>query len=231
MFARLVEPDRLPIRPAENVVPYCLNQYDRLIFTPNPNPAYSEEPISPNGGFDRLAELAEEAQYEVLFSNMWYDADASGDSPGRVLADAVATLYANLKENPERYPRGMTVRILLDNPLEVARGEFSGQIWHVLGDLRNAGVAEMRNEELGWSVKVANFEGALPDSHIKSMIVDDKTAVAAGFNMSYEHYEVEHPSGKGNDRFDLGVQVIGPVAQESRTMFADLWEGAKRSHC
>jgi hypothetical protein len=57
---------------------------------------------------------------------MWYDADASGDSPGTVVADAVATLYTNLKENPERYPRGMTVRILLGNPLEVASGEFAG---------------------------------------------------------------------------------------------------------
>lgn len=162
---------------------------------------------------------------------MWYDADASGDSPGRVLADAVAALYTNLKENPERYAHGMTVRILLGSPLEVARGEFAGQIWHVLGDLRNGGVAEMRNEELGWSVEVANSEGALPHSHIKSMIVDGKTAVAAGFNMSYEYYEAEHPSGMGNDRFDLGVQVTGPVAQESRTMFDDLWEGVNRLHC
>ena len=218
-------------RPEHDVVPYCRNQYDRLIFTPNPNPAYSEEPISLNGGFDRLVELAEEAQYEVLFSNMWYDADDGGNSPGRVLADAVATLYTNLVENPEQHPRGMTVRILLGNPPEVARGEFAGQIWHVLGDLRNAGVAEMRSEELGWSVDVANFEGALPHSHIKSMIVDGKTAVAAGFNMSYEHYEADHPSGLGNDRFDLGIQVTGPVAQELRRMFDVLWEGANRLHC
>jgi phosphatidylserine/phosphatidylglycerophosphate/cardiolipin synthase-like enzyme len=223
---------RLPkYRPVDDVVPYCRNQYDRLIFTPNPDPAYSEEPISVNGGFDRLAELAEAAEYEVLFSNMWYDADASGDSPGRVLADSVATLYTKLSENPDQYPRGMTVRILLGNPPEVARGEFAGQIWHVLTDLRNAGVPEMRNEELGWSVEVANFEGALPHSHIKSMIVDGKTAVAAGFNMSYEHFEADHPSGMGNDRFDLGIQVTGPVAQESRRMFDDLWEGANRMHC
>jgi phosphatidylserine/phosphatidylglycerophosphate/cardiolipin synthase-like enzyme len=89
----------------------------------------------------------------------------------------------------------------------------------------------MRNEELGWSVEVANFEGALPHSHIKSMIVDGKSAVAAGFNMSYEHYEAEHPSGMGDDRFELGVQVTGLVAQESRTVFTDLWERANRLHC
>lgn len=223
---------RLPkYRPQSDVVPYCRNRFDRLIYTPNPKPEYSEEPTSLNGGFDRLAEIAEAAEYEILFSNMWYDADAGGDSPGRILADSVAALYAKLQANPEQYPRGMTVRILLGNPPEVARGEFAGQIWHVLGDLRSAGVPEMQKEELGWSVEVANFEGTLPHSHIKSMIVDGKTAVAAGFNMSYEHFEADHPSGLGNDRFDLGMQVTGPVAQDARVMFDDLWEGANRLHC
>ena len=223
---------RLPrYRTEDSIVPYCRNQYDRLIIAPNPDPAYSDEPISPNGAFDRLAELVEAAQYEVLFSNMWYDEDAGGDSPGRVLADAVAALYAKLEADPDQYPRGITVRILLGNPPESARGEFTGQIWHVLNDLRDAGVPEMRNEALGWSVEVANFEGALPHSHIKSMIVDGKTAVAAGFNMSYEHYDEDHPSGLGNGRFDLGIQVTGPVAQDARQMFDDLWQGSDRLHC
>jgi hypothetical protein len=37
----LFEIARLPeYRPAEDVVSYCLNQYDRLIFAPGRNPAY-----------------------------------------------------------------------------------------------------------------------------------------------------------------------------------------------
>ena len=223
---------RLPrYREEDNIVPYCRNQYDRLIIAPNPDPAYSDELISLNGGFDRLAELAEAAQYEVLFSNMWYDEDAGDDSPGRVLAEAVSALYANLEANPDQYPRGITVRILLGNPPEVAKGEFTGQIWHVLNDLRNAGLPEMRNEALGWSVEVADFEGTMPHSHIKSMIVDGKIAVAAGFNMSYDHFDADHPSGLGNGRFDLGIQVTGPVAQDARQMFDDLWQGSNRIHC
>jgi phosphatidylserine/phosphatidylglycerophosphate/cardiolipin synthase-like enzyme len=223
---------RLPrYRTEDSIVPYCRNQFDRLIIAPNPDPAFSDEPISTNGAFDRLAELVEAAQYEVLFSNMWYDEDSSGNSPGRVLADGVAALHENLVAHPEDYPRGITVRILLGHPPESTRGEFAGQIWHVLNDLRDAGVPEMQNEELGWSVEVANFEGTLPHSHIKSMIVDGKTAVAAGFNMSYEHYDEDHPSGLGNGRFDLGMQVTGPVAQDARRMFDDLWQGSDRLHC
>ena len=223
---------RMPrYRTEDTVVPYCRNQYDRLIIAPNPDPAFSDEPSSTNGPFDRLAELVEEAQYEVLFSNMWYDEDVSGNSPGRVLADAVAALYENLAAHPEQYPRGITVRILLGHPPESTRGEFAGQIWNVLNDLRDAGLPEMQNEALGWSVEVANFEGTIPHSHIKSLIVDGKTAVAAGFNMSYDHFPEDHPSELGNGRFDLGIQVTGPVAQDTRRMFDDLWDGANRLYC
>jgi phosphatidylserine/phosphatidylglycerophosphate/cardiolipin synthase-like enzyme len=223
---------RLPqYRTEDAIVPYCRNQFDRLIIAPNPDPAYSDETNSTNGAFDRLAELVEAAQYEVLFSNMWYDEDSSGNSPGRVLADGIVALYKNLEAHPEQYPRGITVRILLGHPPESTRGEFAGQIWHVLNDLRDAGVPEMENEELGWRVEVANFEGTLPHSHIKSIIVDGKTVVGAGFNMSYDHFDEDHPSGLGNGRFDLGMQVTGPVAQDARRMFDDLWEGADRLHC
>ncbi|HFE65855.1 MAG TPA: hypothetical protein ENJ93_01220, partial [Chloroflexi bacterium] len=163
----------------------------------------------------------------------WYDADAddNNDSPGSLLAQAVAELYERVRANPERYPRGMTVRILLGNPPEAAKGDFSNQIWNVLNDLRDAGIPEMRNEALGWNLEVADFEGAFPHSHVKTLIVDGKTAVAAGYNMSYEHFPKDHPSGLGNGRNDLGIQITGPVAQESQRMFDDLWEGSDSRTC
>jgi len=218
-------------RPASAPIPYCQNRYDGIVFTPNPDPAFSEQKPTPNGGFDALADLAKTAQYEVLVSTMWYDKAENHDSPGAVLADAIAELYRNIEEDPARYPRGLTVRLLLGNPPEFAGGDFSNQIWSALGDLRDAGVDKMVDPAIGWRVEVADFEGTAPHSHSKLMVVDGKTAIAVGFNMSYEHFPVDHPSGKGNGRFDLGIHITGPVAQNSQRAFDDLWTGSPRRNC
>lgn len=220
-------------RPPGTIVPYCDNQFDMLLYTPNPAPAFSEIPPTPNGAFDYNFDLVRQAQYEVLFSTMWYDADADdmNDSPGSLLAAAVADLYTQVRENPQNYPRGMTVRIMLGNPPEVAKGDLTNQLWNVLNDLRDAGVPEMINEEIGWRLEVADFGGSFPHSHTKSLIIDGKTAVAAGYNMSYAHFPVNHPSGKGAGRNDLGMQVTGPVAQDAQRMFDDLWSGSEMRHC
>ncbi|MFO7680080.1 MAG: phospholipase D-like domain-containing protein [Chloroflexota bacterium] len=212
--------------------PYCQNRYDRLILTPNPKPEYNlAQPPTSNGAFDVLGDLIRGAQYEVLFSTMWYDAAENNDSPGSVVAAAVGDLYRQLQAHPEQYPRGLTVRILLGNPPEVAVGDATGQLWSLLADLRHAGIDTMVDEELGWRLQVADYEGNLPHSHVKTVIIDGQTAVAAGFNMSYEHFPVDHASGKGNGRFDMAIQVTGPVAQAAQRMFDDMWAGADERYC
>jgi phosphatidylserine/phosphatidylglycerophosphate/cardiolipin synthase-like enzyme len=217
--------------PADDPVPYCQNRYDRLIITPNPAPEYSDQTPTPNGAFDVAADLIRAAEYEVLFSTMWYAAAANNDSPGSVVAAGVADLYKNLQAHPEQYPRGVTVRILLDNPPEMARGEATGQLWSLLSDLRHAGIDKMVDPAIGWRLEVADYEGNMPHSHVKSVIIDGKTAVAAGFNMTYDHFPEEHVSGKGNGRFDLALQVTGPMAQAALRMFDDMWIGADQRHC
>jgi len=217
--------------PADDIIPFCQNQYDQLLITPNPDPAYSDAPAPVNGVFDLMADEIREAQYEVLFSTMWYDKPADNDSPGSVIAAGVADLYANVKAHPEQYPRGMTVRILLGNPPELVQGEPIGQLWVLIDDLRYAGVDKMVDEEIGWRVEVADFEGQLPHAHVKTLVIDGRTALANGFNMSYGHFDVDHPSGKGNGRFDLGVQMTGPVAQATQRMFDDMWAGADERVC
>jgi len=218
--------------PPGTVIPFCQNQYDRLIFTPNPLPAYDDPfPPTPNGAFDVMADLIRGAQYEVLFSTMWYDAPVNNDSPGSVIAAAVADLYRNLQAHPEQYPRGLTVRLMLGNPPELALGETTGQLWVLLEDLRQAGIDKMVDEELGWRLEVADYEGNMPHSHVKSLIVDGKTAVAAGFNMTYDHLPADHPSGEGGGRFDLGLQMTGPVSQAAQRMFDDMWAGADERYC
>lgn len=217
--------------PPDDPVPYCQNRVDRLIFAPNPDPAFSDQTPTPNGPFDVLADLIRSAEYEVLFSTMWYDAAENNDSPGSVIATAVADLYASVRANPERYPRGMTVRILLDNPPELALGETTGQLWTLLSDLRAAGIDRMVDEEIGWRLQVADYEGQMPHSHVKTVVIDGKTAVAAGFNMTYDHLPKDHVSGKGNGRFDLALQISGPAAQSALRAFDDMWNGADERYC
>jgi cardiolipin synthase len=63
------------------------------------------------------------------------------------------------------------------------------------------------------------------------VIIDGKTAVAAGFNFQHKHQAVDHPSGKGNDDYDLGLQMTGPVAQDTQRYFDDLWGGSNQIQC
>lgn len=217
--------------PAEDIIPYCQNRYDQLLISPNPNTAYSDASAPVNGVFDLMADDIRQAQYEVLFSTMWYDKPANHDSPGSVIAAAVADLYRNVKAYPEQYPRGMTVRIMLGNPPELVQGEPVGQLWVLIDDLRYAGVEEMVNDEIGWRVQVADYEGQLPHAHVKTLVIDGRTGLANGFNMSYGHFDIDHPSGKGNGRFDLGVQMTGPVAQATQRMFDDMWAGSDERYC
>jgi cardiolipin synthase len=218
-------------RPTEDIIPYCQNQVHQLVHMPNPDPAFSDETPNPNGGFDEFAQLAQTAQYELLFTTMWYEADQNGDSPGAVLAGSIAALYEKLKTNPEQYPRGLTVRILTGNPPQLNLQPFSDQPYSVLADLRNAGVDKMIDPDIGWRLEVADFEGAMPHSHTKFMVVDGKSALIAGFNMEYVHYPVDHPSGLGADKQDLGVLVSGPIVQNVHRTFDDLWEGSPQLTC
>jgi hypothetical protein len=219
-------------RPTTDNIPYCNNQYDNLIHVPNPLPAYSEAPPTPNGPYDKFAQLAQTAQYEVVFATMWYDGVKQADSPGRVLAQGIAGLYQKLKADPSRYPRGLTVRILLGNPPGFGLfPNLNHQVWRVMDDLQAAGIPELRNDEIGWNLEVANFSGAWPHSHTKLMIVDGKVIQVPGYNMQHTHLPKEHPSGKGQGRVDLGMQVTGPAAQTALRAYDDLWQAATHIHC
>jgi phosphatidylserine/phosphatidylglycerophosphate/cardiolipin synthase-like enzyme len=219
-------------RPPTDPIPYCHNRYDRLLHAPNPVAAYSNQTPTPNGTFDKFAELAKTAEYEVVFATMWYDAHNKADNPGRVLGQAIAELYQKLKADPSRYPKGITVRLLLGNPPSFAfLPGLNNQTWWFIDDLRAAGVSEMKNDELGWNLEVGNFSGAWPHSHMKLMVVDGKTVQSVGYNMQYTHLPTDHPSGKGKGRVDLGLQVTGPAAQTSLRAFDDLWQASTKVQC
>jgi phosphatidylserine/phosphatidylglycerophosphate/cardiolipin synthase-like enzyme len=212
-------------------VPYCGNHYERLLYTPNPEPEYSDKPITPNGAFDVVSAIAETAQYEVLFTTMQWESNETPPSPGSVLAEGVADLYHKVKANPDDYPRGMTVRIMLGNYPELSYFQWGTQIYDAINDMREAGVEKMVDPEIGWRLEIANFPGTYPHSHTKFVVVDGKTVTGVGFNYGYLHLPKDHPSGKGYDMLDLGVEVSGPVAQDAISTYDDMWNGADQIHC
>jgi len=218
-------------RPEDDLVPYCHNRFDELLILPTTDPAYSDNPPTLNGAFDDVSELIQDARYEVLLSTMWYETDDTGTSPGVVLGQGVKDLYDQVKANPERYPRGMTVRILLDNPPEFTFSNLISQVWNVFNHMRLAGLPSMSDPEIGWKLEIANFDGSWPHGHTKMVVIDGKTAVAAGFNYQHKHQSKDHPSGKGKEDFDLGLQMTGPVAQTTQIAFDDLWSGSHSIVC
>ncbi len=217
-------------RSPDDPLAYCRNRYEKLVYAPNPPPFSHQEPTV-NGPFDKLAELASTAQYEVLLATMAYDEGAGQDSPGVILGRAFADLYDQLKAHPERFPRGLTVRILLGNSPPISTMELDSQLWLLLGDLRAAGIEKMVDPEIGWRLEVANYEGAFPHSHSKLMVVDGRAVIVNGFNFEFRPMPVDHPSGLGKGDTDLGIQFTGPVAQDARRVFDELWDGAVQRHC
>ena len=218
-------------RPANDIVPYCDNQFDRLLILPRPDPAYSDIPPTVNGAFDQVADLIRGAKYEVLLSTMWYETDETGTSPGDVIAQAVKDLYDQVKVHPEQYPRGVTVRIVLGNPPELTLSNLVSQVWRVFNHMRHAGVPTMYDQEIGWRLEIANYQGSWPHSHSKMIVIDGKTAIAPGFNFQHKHQAKDHPSGQGDNDYDLGLQMTGPVAQATQRYFDDLWAGSNRIQC
>lgn len=218
-------------RPAGQVVPFCRNQYRAIFYTPNPEPAFSNLPPTLNGAFDQFAKEATEARYEILFTVMQYEPDTNPPNPGQPLASRIGALYRDVKTNPEKYPRGMTVRILLGNYPEMTTFEWGDQIWAVLQDLHDAGLEKLVDDEIGWRVEVANFAGTFPHSHTKFLVIDGKNVSAAGFNYGYLHFSKDHPSGRGYDLLDLALSVDGPVVQDSVAAFDSMWQGANELVC
>lgn len=218
-------------RHPEDPVAFCDNRFDRLHYTPNPTAPEIPFESTPLGAFDTTADLVRDAKYEVLFVTMQWDAPSEHDGPGDSLAQAIAELYRQVQTNPEQYPRGMTVRIMLGNLPETAVFSFAGQLHHVITDLKKAGVEVGQDPNVGWKVELANYTGSLPHAHSKFMVVDGKTAVVSGFNYSYLHLEDLHPHQQALGMTDMGIQMTGPVVQTVMAAYDDLWRNSERVIC
>ncbi len=218
-------------RPDSDIIPFCGNRYEMMIFTPNVEPEFSDREPTTNGAYDNYVDLLKEAEYEVLFATMAYKDAKNHDSPGAVLADGVFELYQMVLANPEDYPRGMHVRLLLGNSPPIAEMEVDGQLWLMLKDLQEAGFEKLNDPDVGWKIEVGNYGGAWPHSHVKTMIVDGETVVASGFNHEYKPLPKDHTSGLGLGDADTGIVFSGPIAQQTRRVYEEIWEDATVRYC
>jgi hypothetical protein len=217
--------------PADYQSPFCGNQFGGLVYLPRPSPEFAVLPEGDEDGYDQVAAFIRQAQYEVMLSNMQWDADTDNLSPGARLSQAISDLYQQVKANPEAYPRGMTVKILLGNYPNLSTLQYGDQIWNVIQDLAYAGVDKMEDPAIGWKVEVANYKGSYPHSHTKFLVVDGKSLLSAGFNIAWFHLPKDNPSGKGDDLTDLGMILTGPVAQTGVVVFDEMWQGANQLVC
>jgi phosphatidylserine/phosphatidylglycerophosphate/cardiolipin synthase-like enzyme len=125
----------------------------------------------------------------------------------------------------------MTVKILLGNYPNLSTLQYGDQIWNVLQDLAYTGMDKMEDPSIGWKVEVANYKGSYPHSHTKFIVIDGKTLLSGGFNISWYHLPKDDPSGLGDDLTDLGMVLVGPVAQTGMAVFDEMWQDANQLVC
>ncbi|CAM3979127.1 phospholipase D-like domain-containing protein [Deinococcus frigens] len=107
---------------------------------------------------------------------------------------------------------------------------MGAEVWGALRDLTEAGVP-LDDSALKWQVRLGNYTGTFPHSHVKLLAIDGELLMGAGFNYGHMHFPPNHLSGRGGNLFDLALVTRGPVAQEGVTVFEDLWTRSKVVEC
>ncbi len=217
--------------PIDYKSPFCGNQFVEFVFMPKPAPEFYVLPPGERIGYDQLSDLLMKGRYEILFSNMQWDQDVDNLSPGTQMSRTIMDLYQQVKANPEAFPRGMSIKILLGNYPSVSTLQNGDQIWNVIQDFVDVGLPTMEDPAIGWKVELANYKGSMPHSHTKFIVIDGKTVMAAGFNIAWTHLPEDNPSGKGESLTDLGVVLTGPVAQTGIAAFDDEWIDSNQLIC
>ncbi|MCI0558919.1 MAG: hypothetical protein MN733_10520, partial [Nitrososphaera sp.] len=193
---------------------YCGNHYDSLITVPPGENAFQS--------FRVLAETAiEPGPHEIDFATMGWDRydPSKEDNPGRIFLQGIQTLYSAVDANPEDYPGGVRVRILLG--LKSYLGSKDQRL-NVMLDLNQLGIPR---EDTNWKVEVAYHDHSQgKHSHVKTMIVDGKQVIVAGYNMHYNYLDLPDIPPV----HDMGIQVSGPIAYRALQVFDHLWAGAHR---
>ena len=213
---------------------FCRNQVNNFIVLPGSTSPVHQE------AFVEYAEAIENAKSDVSFTTMLWDRAFDefnvynetsagslalvGDDPDPVTnPNGLLKLYQDVTNNPNDYPYGMNIRILLG--VKYNRGESSDIDYreHVLEILKEQNIPLHESLPNGeWIIQVARYQyGAFPNfihSHVKLLVIDGVEAIVGGYNVNNWYAGGVH---------DMGVHVSGPVAFESLEIFDSLWEDAR----
>ncbi|TNM72075.1 phospholipase [Deinococcus radiopugnans ATCC 19172] len=206
----------------------CGNAFVGLTHFPNDDSGLSGQAPDPMGGFAVMARQIEGAKHEVLLANMLWDDGAT--SPGVLLAHAVAQLRASVAQHPERYPQGVTVRLMFGNSVRLdALLDPSSSVYSAARQLLEAGVPLSNDSVPGFTLELANYTYAYPHNHLKLLVIDGQETAAGGVNISFFHLPASTPGGL--DLTDLLLTLRGPVARHTVAAFRDSWLLSRRLQC
>lgn len=187
-------------KPTQN---FCGNNFEDLIILP-----------PGRGAFEQFRDLASQAKYEVDFTTMIWEEGEAGD----IILEGIETLYQNVRSNPQNYPNGVQVRLLV------------GLEHYLLGEdqraliLRKLHTSEIPDNAPNWKLEVGSYRNSgltLKYSHVKTMIVDGETVIVSGYNVQND-YLIE-----GINRQDMGIKVSGPIVLNALDVFDNLWLDAE----
>ncbi|WP_288482033.1 phospholipase D-like domain-containing protein [uncultured Deinococcus sp.] len=213
----------------------CGNEVLGLIHFPNPDAAYSDQPANPQGGFALVEAQLRAARREIVLANMLWE--EGQDSPGAAVARTLAELRRDVQAHPERYPQGLTVRVLLGHSIRLdALTDPAANAFTAARQLLAAGIPLTGDTVLGWRLELADYRYAAPHQHAKLIVVDGQDVIAGGFNLSWMHLPAttrapDAPRGGGQDLTDLALRVRGPVARHALAAFADGWAHSDLLEC
>jgi cardiolipin synthase len=206
----------------------CGNAFVRLVHFPNDDSGLSGQVPAPMGGFAVMARQIEGARHEVLLANMLWDDGAA--SPGAFLAHAIARLREAVALHPERYPQGVTVRLMFGNSVRLdTLLDPTSSVYSAARQLLEAGVPLSNDSVRGFRIELANYTYLYPHNHLKLLVIDGQETAAGGVNISFFHLPASTPGGL--DLTDLLLTLRGPVARHTAAAFRDSWLLSRRLRC
>lgn len=215
---------------------FCSNQYQDLTMI-------TQDVDSGRQAFEQMADAIADAHYEVDLATLnWFPSVLPGVKPERQAGNIILQglkqdsglkeLYRRFVTDPQDYPQGMRVRILINV------GTYVGTTYEdVLEALRSitdtitgTGIELNKVVTYGaysttWTVEVGQFRDrseTLHYNHAKLLVVDGRTVIAGGYNVHNYYTGIGGPM-----RDDMGLQVRGAIGFEAQTIFDSLWWGAK----
>ncbi|ACO45996.1 hypothetical protein Deide_11000 [Deinococcus deserti VCD115] len=211
----------------------CGNAFASLVHFPDAGPLNPSQASGPLGAFAVLADSIRGARREVLLENMIWDDDQPGrttPAPGALIAQAIADLRRDVRDHPERYPQGVSVRLLLGNSVRLdSLLNPESSAYSAARHLLLAGVPLAGDPVPGWHLEIANYAYFAPHDHAKLLIVDGEEVSAGGYNISWFHVPLRTRGGR--DLTDLALRVRGPVARHAVAAFRDAWLLSRTLQC